>query len=49
MTKEVLRRRGVIKNTFVRGKGPKFDEGDRKELALLLAEADLPYTNHKPN
>ncbi|WP_105430041.1 dihydrodipicolinate synthase family protein [Neorhizobium sp. T6_25] len=49
MTKEVLRRRGVIKHTFVRGKGPKFDEGDAKELALLLAEADLPYTNHKPN
>jgi len=48
MTKEVLRRRGVIKNTFVRGKGPKFDEGDHAELALLLAEADLPYSNHKP-
>ncbi|MET0440266.1 MAG: dihydrodipicolinate synthase family protein [Devosia sp.] len=48
MTKEVLRRRGVIKNTFVRGKGPKFDDGDRAELALLLAEADLPYSNHKP-
>jgi 4-hydroxy-tetrahydrodipicolinate synthase len=49
MTKEVLRRRGVIQNTFVRAKGPKFDEGDRRELALLLDEADLPYTNHKPN
>jgi 4-hydroxy-tetrahydrodipicolinate synthase len=49
MTKEVLRRRGVIKHTFVRGKGPKFDEGDAKELALLLAEADLPYSNHKPS
>lgn len=48
MTKEVLRRRGVIKNTFVRGKGPRFDDGDRAELALLLAEADLPYSNHKP-
>lgn len=48
MTKEVLRRRGVIQNTFVRAKGPKFDEGDRKELALLLAEADLPYTHCKP-
>jgi len=48
MTKEVLRRRGVIQHTFVRGKGPRFDEGDRAELALLLAEADLPYSNHKP-
>jgi len=48
MTKEVLRRRGVIKHTFVRGKGPKFDEGDRAELALLLADADLPYSSHRP-
>lgn len=48
MTKEVLRQRGVIKNIHVRGKGPKFDDGDRAELALLLAEADLPYSNHKP-
>lgn len=48
MTKEVLRRRGVIVNTFVRGKGPKLDEGDRAELALLLAEADLPYKHHRP-
>ena len=48
MTKEVLRRRGVIQHTFVRGKGPSFDAGDRAELALLLAEADLPYSNHKP-
>ncbi|RUT28273.1 dihydrodipicolinate synthase family protein [Arsenicitalea aurantiaca] len=49
MTKEVLRRRGVIANTFVRGKGPKFDDGDRAELALLLADADLPYSNHRPS
>lgn len=48
LTKEVLRRRGVIKNTFVRGKGPKFDDGDRAELALLLADADLPYSSHRP-
>ena len=38
MTKEVLRRRGVIQHTFVRGKGPKLDEGDRVELEALLAE-----------
>ncbi|MET3896154.1 4-hydroxy-tetrahydrodipicolinate synthase [Devosia sp. UYZn731] len=48
MTKEVLRRRGVIKHVFVRGKGPRFDDGDFAELTLLLADADLPYTNHKP-
>jgi 4-hydroxy-tetrahydrodipicolinate synthase len=48
MTKEVLRRRGVILHTFVRGKGPKFDAGDRAELTLLLADADLPYSSHKP-
>lgn len=49
MTKEVLRRRGVISNTFVRGKGPRFDDGDRAELTLLLADADLPYSSHRPN
>ena len=38
MTKEVLRRRGVIRNTFVRGKGPSFDDGDRAELDALLDE-----------
>ena len=48
LTKEVLRRRGVIRNTFVRGKGPKFDEGDRAELTLLLQEAVLPYKHHRP-
>ena len=48
MTKEMLRRRGVIKNTFVRAKGPSMDEGDRAELARLVEEAELPYSNHKP-
>jgi 4-hydroxy-tetrahydrodipicolinate synthase len=38
MTKETLRRRGVIRHTFVRGKGPRFDAGDRAELAALLDE-----------
>jgi 4-hydroxy-tetrahydrodipicolinate synthase len=38
MTKEVLRRRGVIRNVFVRGKGPALDEGDRAELRALLDE-----------
>ncbi|TCU20208.1 dihydrodipicolinate synthase family protein [Rhizobium sullae] len=49
MTKEVLRRRGIIRNVFVRGKGPKFDDGDRAELAALIADADLPYKHHIPS
>jgi 4-hydroxy-tetrahydrodipicolinate synthase len=44
MTKEVLRRRGVIRNVFVRGRGPKFDEGDRAELAALLDEFGAEFT-----
>lgn len=36
MTKETLRRRGVLETTHVRGKGPKMDAGDRAELAALL-------------
>lgn len=42
MTKEVLRRRGVISSTHVRAPGPKLDDGDHRELAAMLAElADL--------
>jgi len=42
MTKEVLRRRGVIHSTFVRAAGPRFDTGDIAELDRLLADiADL--------
>jgi 4-hydroxy-tetrahydrodipicolinate synthase len=48
MTKEVLRRRGVIRHVGVRAKGPKFDAGDRAELDLLLAEAQLPYSLNAP-
>lgn len=47
LTKEVLRRRRVIKNVFVRAKGPKFDADDLIELGHLLDDADLPFTNHK--
>lgn len=36
MTKETLRRRGVIRHTHVRGAGPRMDAGDRAELAALL-------------
>lgn len=48
MTKEVLRRRGVLRHVFVRAKGPKLDAGDRRELDLLLAEAQLPYALNAP-
>ncbi|MEP7328040.1 MAG: dihydrodipicolinate synthase family protein [Betaproteobacteria bacterium] len=42
MTKEVLRRRGVISATHVRAAGPRFDAGDLLELDSLLADvADL--------
>jgi 4-hydroxy-tetrahydrodipicolinate synthase len=39
MTKEVLRRRGVIQSCGVRAPGPRLDGGDRAELTALLAEA----------
>ena len=42
MTKEVLRRRGIITATHVRAAGPLFDPGDHRELDALLADvADL--------
>lgn len=42
MTKEVLRRRGVITATHVRAAGPRLDAGDQRELDEMLAElADL--------
>ena len=42
MTKEVLRRRGVIDSAFVRAPGPRLDAQDQHELATMLDEiADL--------
>jgi 4-hydroxy-tetrahydrodipicolinate synthase len=37
LTKEVLRRRGLIESTFVRAAGPAMDRHDRSELAALLS------------
>lgn len=37
LTKEVLRRRGLIDSAFVRASGPRFDAGDHQELTALLA------------
>ena len=42
MTKEVLRRRGVITAIHVRASGPRLDAGDQRELTAMLARvADL--------
>jgi 4-hydroxy-tetrahydrodipicolinate synthase len=42
MTKEVLRRRGIIASTHVRAAGPRLDAGDLRELDQLMAGiADL--------
>ena len=42
MTKEVLRRRGVIASTHVRAAGPKLDAHDLCELDWMLADLELP-------
>lgn len=42
MTKETLRRRGIIANAGKRAAGPELDAGDHRELTELLSEvADL--------
>ena len=42
MTKETLRRRGIIAHAGKRAAGPELDAGDHRELAEMLAEvADL--------
>jgi len=46
MTKEVLKRRGVIASTEVRAAGPRMDAGDLAELDAILADlADLIETS----
>ncbi|NJS38527.1 MAG: dihydrodipicolinate synthase family protein [Rhodobacteraceae bacterium] len=47
MTKETLRRRGVLRTTHVRGNGPAMDAHDRRELAALL-DALAPEMQHNP-
>jgi 4-hydroxy-tetrahydrodipicolinate synthase len=47
MTKATLARRGVIRHTFVRGKGPRMDAGDRRELHALL-DRIAPELKHHP-
>ena len=36
LTKEVLRRRGLIANAYTRSPGPEFDTGDHEELTRIL-------------
>jgi 4-hydroxy-tetrahydrodipicolinate synthase len=38
MTKETLRRRGIIAHAGKRAAGPELDAGDQRELSELLAE-----------
>ena len=40
MTKEVLRRRGVITQTYVRAPGPRLDAGDQVELTAILEDLE---------
>lgn len=47
MTKETLRRRGVIRHTHVRAAGPRMDTGDRLELAVLLEQLAPLLTIHQ--
>ena len=46
MTKEVLRRRAVLRHTHVRGAGPRPDAGDRRELAALLEQIAPEFLVH---
>jgi 4-hydroxy-tetrahydrodipicolinate synthase len=44
LTKEVLRRRGVIASAFTRAAGPEFDAIDQRELGAILDRLDRAYT-----
>ncbi len=48
MTKEVLRLRGVLSQTHVRGAGPRMDAGDRAELHALLRQIAPEFAIHPP-
>jgi 4-hydroxy-tetrahydrodipicolinate synthase len=43
LTKEVLRRRGVIASAYTRAPGPEFDETDQRELGTVLDRLQLAY------
>jgi 4-hydroxy-tetrahydrodipicolinate synthase len=48
MTKEVLRLRGILAHTHVRGAGPRMDAGDRAELHALLRQIAPEFALHPP-
>ncbi len=48
LTKEVLKRRGLLEHTGARAAGPKFDEGDLAEVGELLATAKPTLSMHLP-
>ena len=49
MTKEVLKRRGVIGSAHVRAPGPRLDRQDETELGIMLAEIDDLIADFSPH
>lgn len=43
LTKEALRRRGVIASAYTRASGPEFDETDQRELGTILDRLERAY------
>ncbi len=48
MTKAVLAARGLLASTVARAAGPKLDDGDERELAILIDEARDLFRMHAP-
>lgn len=48
LTKEVLKRRGLLEHTGARASGPKLDDGDLAEIGELIATARPTMTMHLP-
>ena len=48
MTKEVLRRRGILRSTHVRASGPGLDAQDLAELSIMLDELRGEFRTHPP-
>lgn len=46
LTKEVLRRRGVIDSAYTRAPGPEFDAGDHEELSRILSRLERHFDSH---
>jgi 4-hydroxy-tetrahydrodipicolinate synthase len=48
-TKELLRRRGLLVCTTARAAGPKFDDGDLREMHALIVDALPLFETHVPD